>query len=126
MDDGADVVSVLHTERKDLLSHVIGGTEETTTGVIRRFGARAIKKGSWTSRQCSYRCAEGSGMSAGQELFNALVSSSSTRTRAPGYSHTPRSHRESCGPSPVWFGPNNTTRSGIFAQAYTAPATAPE
>ncbi len=35
MDDGADVVGVLHTERKDLLADVIGGTEETTTGVIR-------------------------------------------------------------------------------------------
>ncbi len=35
MDDGADVVSVLHSERKDLLAHIIGGTEETTTGVIR-------------------------------------------------------------------------------------------
>ena len=35
MDDGADVVSILHSKRKDLLKHVIGGTEETTTGVIR-------------------------------------------------------------------------------------------
>jgi len=35
MDDGADLVSVLHTQRKNLLTHVIGGTEETTTGVIR-------------------------------------------------------------------------------------------
>jgi adenosylhomocysteinase len=35
MDDGADLVSILHTKRKDLLEHVIGGTEETTTGVIR-------------------------------------------------------------------------------------------
>ncbi|MBN1207623.1 MAG: adenosylhomocysteinase [Myxococcaceae bacterium] len=35
MDDGADVVGVLHTKRKDLLRGVIGGTEETTTGVIR-------------------------------------------------------------------------------------------
>ncbi|MEW6245366.1 MAG: adenosylhomocysteinase [Nitrospirota bacterium] len=35
MDDGADVVSTLHAKRKDLLKHVIGGTEETTTGVIR-------------------------------------------------------------------------------------------
>jgi adenosylhomocysteinase len=35
MDDGADVVSALHTKRKDLLPQVIGGTEETTTGVIR-------------------------------------------------------------------------------------------
>jgi adenosylhomocysteinase len=35
MDDGADVVTLLHTERKELLTHVKGGTEETTTGVIR-------------------------------------------------------------------------------------------
>jgi len=35
MDDGADLVSTLHTERTDLLDGVIGGTEETTTGVIR-------------------------------------------------------------------------------------------
>jgi adenosylhomocysteinase len=35
MDDGADVVSLLHKEEKGLLSGVIGGTEETTTGVIR-------------------------------------------------------------------------------------------
>jgi adenosylhomocysteinase len=35
MDDGADLVSVLHTQRADELSHVLGGTEETTTGVIR-------------------------------------------------------------------------------------------
>ncbi len=35
MDDGADVVTLLHTTRRELLSHVKGGTEETTTGVIR-------------------------------------------------------------------------------------------
>lgn len=35
MDDGADLVGILHSERKDLLAKVIGGTEETTTGVIR-------------------------------------------------------------------------------------------
>ena len=35
MDDGADVVGMLHTERKDAVAGVIGGTEETTTGVIR-------------------------------------------------------------------------------------------
>src|SRR5256712_11514594 len=35
MDDGADVISQLHGARKDLAAHVIGGTEETTTGVIR-------------------------------------------------------------------------------------------
>ncbi len=35
MDDGADLVSVLHSERRELLPEVLGGTEETTTGVIR-------------------------------------------------------------------------------------------
>ncbi len=35
MDDGADLVSVLHKDRCDLLDNVRGGTEETTTGVIR-------------------------------------------------------------------------------------------
>jgi len=35
MDDGADLVSVLHKDRRDLLDNVRGGTEETTTGVIR-------------------------------------------------------------------------------------------
>src|SRR4030066_1063117 len=35
MDDGADLVSELHKNRRELLGEVIGGTEETTTGVIR-------------------------------------------------------------------------------------------
>ena len=35
MDDGADLVSMLHSKRKNQASSVIGGTEETTTGVIR-------------------------------------------------------------------------------------------
>ena len=35
MDDGADLVSTLHTARTELIDGVIGGTEETTTGVIR-------------------------------------------------------------------------------------------
>jgi adenosylhomocysteinase len=35
MDDGADTVGVLHKDRTDLLGGIIGGTEETTTGVIR-------------------------------------------------------------------------------------------
>jgi len=35
MDDGADLVSTLHSERQELLEQVIAGTEETTTGVIR-------------------------------------------------------------------------------------------
>lgn len=35
MDDGADLVSVLHTKKQDLIKAMIGGTEETTTGVIR-------------------------------------------------------------------------------------------
>jgi adenosylhomocysteinase len=35
MDDGADLVGTLHKERRELLDGIIGGTEETTTGVIR-------------------------------------------------------------------------------------------
>ncbi len=35
MDDGADVIGVLHGERREMLDGVIGGTEETTTGIIR-------------------------------------------------------------------------------------------
>ena len=35
MDDGADLVSTMQKERKELISDVLGGTEETTTGVIR-------------------------------------------------------------------------------------------
>ncbi len=35
VDDGADLVTTLHTKRSDLIGNVIGGTEETTTGVIR-------------------------------------------------------------------------------------------
>jgi adenosylhomocysteinase len=35
MDDGADLVSTIHKDRRELLSDIVGGTEETTTGVIR-------------------------------------------------------------------------------------------
>jgi adenosylhomocysteinase len=35
MDDGADLVSTLHSERSERLADVVGGTEETTTGIIR-------------------------------------------------------------------------------------------
>ena len=35
MDDGADLVSTIHKQRRELLPDIIGGTEETTTGVIR-------------------------------------------------------------------------------------------
>ncbi|MCS7223516.1 MAG: adenosylhomocysteinase [Armatimonadetes bacterium] len=35
LDDGADLVTTLHRERRDQLGQVVGGTEETTTGVIR-------------------------------------------------------------------------------------------
>ena len=35
MDDGMDLVAMLHTQRSNLLGDVVGGTEETTTGVIR-------------------------------------------------------------------------------------------
>ena len=41
MDDGGDLVTRIHTKRKELLKKVIGGTEETTTGVIR---FRAMEK----------------------------------------------------------------------------------
>ena len=42
MDDGADLVTVTHSKRKDLLPGVLAGTEETTTGVIR---LRSMAKG---------------------------------------------------------------------------------
>jgi len=35
MDDGADLVSTMHKERTELIPNIVGGTEETTTGVIR-------------------------------------------------------------------------------------------
>ncbi|HVN17074.1 MAG TPA: adenosylhomocysteinase, partial [Anaerolineales bacterium] len=35
MDDGADLVSTIHKDRRELLPEIMGGTEETTTGVIR-------------------------------------------------------------------------------------------
>ena len=35
MDDGADLVSTIHKSRRELLGNILGGTEETTTGVIR-------------------------------------------------------------------------------------------
>ncbi len=43
MDDGADLVSLLHTDRKDLAPGVLGSTEETTTGVIRLKSLAASK-----------------------------------------------------------------------------------
>lgn len=42
MDDGADLVSAIHMKRKDLAAGVLGGSEETTTGVIR---LRSLEKG---------------------------------------------------------------------------------
>lgn len=41
MDDGADLISMLHKTRKELIDKIIGSTEETTTGVIR---LRAMEK----------------------------------------------------------------------------------
>lgn len=35
IDDGADLVRLVHTDRRELLPHLLGGTEETTTGVVR-------------------------------------------------------------------------------------------
>jgi adenosylhomocysteinase len=44
VDDGADLVTTLHTKRADLITNVIGGTEETTTGVIRLRSLEKAKK----------------------------------------------------------------------------------
>ena len=44
MDDGADLISTLHSSRKELLVNVLGGTEETTTGVIRLKNMAAQRK----------------------------------------------------------------------------------
>jgi len=44
MDDGADLVTELHTRRTELLPNVVGGTEETTTGVIRMRAMAAAGK----------------------------------------------------------------------------------
>lgn len=44
MDDGADLVSMLHKDRVDIIGEVIGGTEETTTGVIRLRSLQAAGK----------------------------------------------------------------------------------
>jgi len=44
VDDGADLVSTIHRERTGLLRNVIGGTEETTTGVIRLKNMASSKK----------------------------------------------------------------------------------
>jgi adenosylhomocysteinase len=43
MDDGADLVCTIHSERKELIPNIIGGTEETTTGVIRLRSMEANK-----------------------------------------------------------------------------------
>ena len=43
MDDGADLVNVLHTDRREKLDNVVAGTEETTTGVIRLHAMAADK-----------------------------------------------------------------------------------
>ena len=59
MDDGADVIGVLHTARREQLGDVIAGTEETTTGVIRlkaleaRRQARASRSSPSTRRRRS-------------------------------------------------------------------------
>lgn len=42
MDDGADLVSTLHSKRSELIEHIKGGTEETTTGVIRLRSMAAV------------------------------------------------------------------------------------
>jgi len=44
IDDGADLVATIHKERKNLVKKILGGTEETTTGVIRLKSLAANKK----------------------------------------------------------------------------------
>src|SRR4030042_1428123 len=44
VDDGADLVTTLHTKRAELITEVIGGTEETTTGVVRLRSLEGAKK----------------------------------------------------------------------------------
>ena len=44
MDDGCDLVSEIHKNRNELLQDIIGGTEETTTGVIRLRGLEALAR----------------------------------------------------------------------------------
>ncbi len=44
MDDGADLVSTIHKERRDLVSNIMGSTEETTTGIIRLRSLEKNKK----------------------------------------------------------------------------------
>ena len=41
LDDGADLVTAIHAVRRDLLGELIGGTEETTTGLVRLRGLEA-------------------------------------------------------------------------------------
>ncbi|MBM4448566.1 MAG: adenosylhomocysteinase [Chloroflexi bacterium] len=44
VDDGADLVTTLHTKRQEMLGNVMGGTEETTTGVVRLRSLAAVGK----------------------------------------------------------------------------------
>jgi len=44
VDDGADLVTTLHTKRQEMMDNVIGGTEETTTGVVRLRSMAAVGK----------------------------------------------------------------------------------
>ena len=43
IDDGMDLISLVHTERSDLLSNIIGANEETTTGIVRLKAMEADK-----------------------------------------------------------------------------------
>ncbi len=57
MDDGCDLVSLLHEERRDLLPGVLAGTEETTTGVV-RLRAMAADGGAVVPGGCRERGAD--------------------------------------------------------------------
>src|SRR2546426_6768057 len=57
MDDGADLVTMILTKRQDLIPHLIGGTEETTTGVVRlRSMARSEEHTSELQSPCNLVC----------------------------------------------------------------------
>ncbi len=59
IDDGGDLVNLLHTSRKELLPHIMGGCEETTTGVLRlkameKEGALKFPMIAVNNAQCKY------------------------------------------------------------------------
>lgn len=75
IDDGGDVVNLLHTKRQELLPYVMGGCEETTTGVVRlkamaREGALKIPMISVNDAYCKYLFDNRYG--TGQSVWNGI------------------------------------------------------